>query len=80
MVWSPVNHIPHRDVAVPTQFLLLSTANGTELTISSAHIVYVSDTASGMRTPVAVRDVKVSCYGMHAAKPGSGLHAMCVHT
>ena len=59
LIWSPVYHIPHRDLAAPSRFVRVSTANGTALTLSSEHIVYVSDTASGPRKPLAARDVKV---------------------
>ena len=59
LVWSPVNHIPQRDLAPRTGFVALSTANDTELTLTGRHIVYVSDASSGLRVPVPARDVKV---------------------
>ena len=58
-VWSPVNHIPHRDLADKAAFILLSTGNGTALTLSGTHMVYVSDAASGARMPAPARDIKV---------------------
>ena len=50
---------PHRDVTAPSAFLVLSTANGTELTLSGTHIIYVSEGSFAARVPVAARHVKV---------------------
>ena len=58
-MWSPVNHIPHRAVTAIRPFIGLTTTNGTTLTLSSSHIVYVVGTRSGERTPVPAIDIRV---------------------
>ncbi len=58
-MWSPVNHIPHRNLAARAAFVVLSTGNGTALILSGTHMVYVLDAASGARLPVPARDIKV---------------------
>jgi hypothetical protein len=59
LVWSPINHIPHRDLAALSAFVVLSTVNGTTLTLSDGHMVYLSDVGADLRTPAPARDVKV---------------------
>ena len=54
-----MSHIPHRNLAARTDFVVLSTANGTALTLSGGHIVYMRDDATGSRVPAPARDVKV---------------------
>ena len=59
-MWSPINHIPHRDLAARAAFVVISTGNGTTLTLSGSHIVYLATgEASASRRPAAARDVKV---------------------
>ncbi len=58
MVWSPVNHVPHRDLNVRSAFVELSTGNGTALTLSGSHMVYTANAASARRIPAPARDVK----------------------
>ena len=72
LVWSPVNHIPHRDGTAIAQLILLTTTNGTALTLTGSHIVYVADAASGMRRPVPARDIEVC---MHVT-PTLAKHAL----
>lgn len=59
MIWSPVHHIPQRELTASAEFVILATANGTALTLSDTHIVYVSDGSPGARVPAAARDVEV---------------------
>jgi len=59
LVWSPVSHIPHRNLEERTSFVVLETANGTSLTLSGTHMVYLLDAAPGSRVPAPARDVKV---------------------
>ena len=58
-MWSPVHNVPHRDLATRSDFVQLSTGNGTALTLSDDHMVYVSDSASTSQTPAPARDVKI---------------------
>ena len=58
-MWSPITHIPHRNLPARSTFVVLSTANSTALTLSDSHMVYVSDPAAGLRVPAPARDVKV---------------------
>ena len=76
MVWSPINHMPHRELAVHTTYILLSTANGTTLTLSGSHIVYVSAAASGIRTPMAARELQVRIRWSGSGS-GSGSGSAC---
>ena len=64
-MWSIVHHIPHRDLKTLAPFVVLSTANGTALTLSDTHIVYVADEPSEARVPAAARDVKVCTLTLH---------------
>ena len=60
LVWSPITFVPHRNLEAATLFVVLSTGNGTALTLTGSHIVYVSDAASAWsRKPAPARDVKV---------------------
>ena len=61
-MWSPVSLISHRDMVGRAIFVMLATANGTALTLSDTHIVYVSPLATDPRRRVQARakDVKVS--------------------
>ena len=59
LTWSPITHVPDRDRTARTAFVVLSTGNGTALTLSGHHIVYVSSAASQQRVPVPARNVKV---------------------
>ena len=49
-------------------FVVLSTGNGTALTLSGGHIIYVADAASGARKPAPARDVKVRRRGVYRAR------------
>ena len=58
-VWT-VHQVPHRDLTAQTEFVALFSGNGTTLTLSAGHMVYVADAeGSTSRTPVAARDVPV---------------------
>ena len=59
LVWSPINNISHRDLVERRAFVVLSTGNGTALTLTGGHMVYVVDPASRSMTPAPARDVKV---------------------
>ena len=58
LTWSPVNHIPHRHLTARSRFLVLTTANGTALTLSATHLVYVSQPGSPLWVPTSAEDVK----------------------
>jgi len=77
VVWSPINHIPHRQLAAATAFMVLSTGNGTALTLTGSHIVYVSDAASGPRKPASARDVKVCRWPATKFAAESTLRDLC---
>ncbi len=60
MIWSSVTHIPHKDLTARSAFVRLSTGNGTALTLSGSHMVYVSDGGpAARRVPAAAREVQV---------------------
>jgi len=57
-VWTVAYHIPHRDVTAAAEFVVLSTANGTALTLTRSHMVYVANAAGSGRVPAAADDVQ----------------------
>ncbi len=60
LIWSPISFIADRVLSRRTAFVRLSTANGTALTLTGNHILYVSKAAAGSpRVLTCVRDVKV---------------------
>ena len=58
-MWSPINHIPHRDLALKSTFVVLSTTNATTITLSATHLVYISESTSMRRMPAPAGTVKV---------------------
>ena len=58
-VWTDVYLISHRDLTAETPFTVLSSGNGTTLTLSARHMVYITDAAATARLPVAAQDVQV---------------------
>jgi hypothetical protein len=58
-VWTAVYLVSHRDLAVETKFAVLSSGNGTTLTLTDTHIAYIADAAGSRRVPVATRNVQV---------------------
>ena len=58
-MWSSVYNIPRRDLTTRLELVRLTDANGSTLTLSGSHIVYVSDVNGNRRVASAARDVKV---------------------
>lgn len=59
-MWSHVTLLSHRDLLGRATLVVLSTANGTALTLSATHLVYVSKPAAdSRRVPARAGDVKV---------------------
>lgn len=79
MVWSPITHIPHKDVNSPSAFVRLSTGNGTALTLSGAHMIYVSDGASARRVPAPARDIQV-CNPKPSSGPNPATYATLIQS
>ena len=72
-VWTAVYLISHRDLEAETMFTVLSSSNGTTLTLTGSHIVYVSDAMGSGLTPVAARDAQV----WRCLRCGFSLFAIC---
>ena len=58
-VWTVIYQIPHRELTADADFVELSSANGTTVTLSGSHMVYVTDAVGLSRVLAAARDVQV---------------------
>ena len=54
-----VYHVPHRDLTAETLFEVLSSGNGTALTLSDTHMVYITAATGPKRVPVEAHDIRV---------------------
>ena len=83
LVWTEVYRVPHRDLTMHVEFVVLSSGNGTALTLSGNHIVYVMDAAGSKQIPAAARNVQVCRYCWqqrdHAQAPCSNEHPYTMH-
>ena len=61
-MWTVVHQVPHRDLTAQMEFVALSCGgNGTTLTLSDSHMLYVAGAKGIERTPTAAHDVQVGC-------------------
>ena len=61
-VWAVVYLISHRDLTAQSTFTVLSSGNGTTLTLSGSHIVYTADVTGSGWVPAAAHGVQARKY------------------
>ena len=70
-MWTPVYHMPQRQLELLTDFVALTGANGTTLTLSHTHILYTAPVAEDgpqRRVPMAAQDVTVRSPAAHMSR------------